>query len=554
MSTPHTVADGGWVVLLLSGGERKLQRVRSGARLHIGKHSALYDPIIGAPFGASFVLETGDKEARLVRDPRTLEQINSSLTDAAAALGGASADANNAELRDDGAASTAQGLDHDAILRLKSEGTSGEALVLAIAAGSKTFAGKTAFSQEKYLRKKARKHLLHATVLEVTALSLVDLFMIKSPEKLLGLRRDTLGMMLALSNAQPGSRALVLDGTHSILSAAMAQRMGGSGALLSVYVNKPSLDGFQWLSQGAGEHTPVGSASLAQLLQWKTQQARHQPAGGDAAATASHASALGGVAEGAMGSGAGSGAGGTGSVAAEGAADAPADEFTETSVDMSMDMPVDSSVDASGDVSVDASGDVSGDVSVDISLDAGRLPSRAEAAASSATGAGASADGLGGECVKSPSGKAVNRHNGQARVEAGQAAGEAAAGEGGRRSKPTKVTNEALSNWLSPGFTSFAIAVRESPAPVLEHLLELLLPGSPFAIYSQTIEPLAQCLHLCQRRRAAVRLQLLESFTRSYQVALNRTHPNMNTYPATGYVLSGVKVAPPGQAPSPAAQ
>lgn len=167
MSNPHIVADGAWVVLLLSGGEQKLQRVRSGTRLRIGKHNALYDPIIGAPFGASFVLETGEKEARLVRDPRTLEQIDASLTDAAAALGGASADANNAELRDDGAASTAQGLDQDAILRLKSEGTSGEALVLAIAAGSKTFAGKTAFSQEKYLRKKARKHLLHATILKV---------------------------------------------------------------------------------------------------------------------------------------------------------------------------------------------------------------------------------------------------------------------------------------------------------------------------------------------------------------------------------------------------
>mmetsp|Transcript_6268 Transcript_6268/g.17568 ORF Transcript_6268/g.17568 Transcript_6268/m.17568 type:complete len:209 (-) Transcript_6268:237-863(-) len=113
-----------------------------------------------------------------------------------------------------------------------------------------------------------------------------------------------------------------------------------------------------------------------------------------------------------------------------------------------------------------------------------------------------------------------------------------------RRSRVIKLTDAMLDEWLSPGFTSLAIAVRESPAPILTSLLKLLRPGSPFVIYSQAIEPLAQCSHLCHKLKVAVRLQLLESFTRAYQVATNRTHPNMNTYPATGYVLSGVKVVP----------
>lgn len=174
--TEGTILEDNWVVLLLSGGERKLQRVRSGARLHIGKHKALYDPLVGAPYGATFVLETGGTEgARLVRDARTLEELNASVTDAVAALGGASSTADNSELRDDGAASTAQTLDADDIARLKGEGASGQAVVLAIAAGSKTFAGKTAFSQEKYLRKKAKKHFVHVTVLAPTALALVRL-------------------------------------------------------------------------------------------------------------------------------------------------------------------------------------------------------------------------------------------------------------------------------------------------------------------------------------------------------------------------------------------
>ena len=41
----------------------------------------------------------------------------------------------------------------------------------------------------------------------------------------------------------------------------------------------------------------------------------------------------------------------------------------------------------------------------------------------------------------------------------------------------------------------------------------------------------------------AIRLQLTESFTRKYQVAENRTHPEMNAYPPTGYLLSGANMA-----------
>ena len=48
--------------------------------------------------------------------------------------------------------------------------------------------------------------------------------------------------------------------------------------------------------------------------------------------------------------------------------------------------------------------------------------------------------------------------------------------------------------------------------------------GSPFVVYHPSMAPLADCLHLCQQRRLAVQLQLLESFTRAYQVAPNRTH------------------------------
>ena len=74
-----------------------------------------------------------------------------------------------------------------------------------------------------------------------------------------------------------------------------------------------------------------------------------------------------------------------------------------------------------------------------------------------------------------------------------------------------------------------------------------LVPGSPFVVYHPTIQPLAECQHACMQAKLAVRLQLLESWARPYQVAANRTHPMMNAYPPTGYVLAGVAVVPPGE-------
>jgi hypothetical protein len=54
---------------------------------------------------------------------------------------------------------TAQELSAGDIARMKAEGATGVSIIAALAGNSATFAGKTAFSQEKYLRKKAAKRV-----------------------------------------------------------------------------------------------------------------------------------------------------------------------------------------------------------------------------------------------------------------------------------------------------------------------------------------------------------------------------------------------------------
>ena len=105
-----------------------------------------------------------------------------------------------------------------------------------------------------------------------------------------------------------------------------------------------------------------------------------------------------------------------------------------------------------------------------------------------------------------------------------------------------KLSDSEVAAWARPGFTSLLVACRESPLAALPQLLARLQDGCPFVIYNPSVAPLADCMHYCQRHKLAVKLQLLEGFTRAYQVAPNRTHPTMNTYPPTGCVLSGVKV------------
>ena len=105
---------------------------------------------------------------------------------------------------------------------------------------------------------------------------------------------------------------------------------------------------------------------------------------------------------------------------------------------------------------------------------------------------------------------------------------------------------DALAAEASLGFTSLIVAHRgDQLSSAVLHLLRRLVPGSPFVVYHQSMQPLADCLHICHQERLAVRLQLLDSWTRAYQVAPDRTHPEMSTYPPTGFVLGGIKVAPP---------
>ena len=366
---------------------------------------------------------------------------------------------NNAVLNDDG---SAQSMDEHAIKKMKLEGAQGETIVRALAQNSASFAGKTAFSQEKLMKKKAKRHLHHLTAARPTALTLVDMYTLKGPEKVCSLRRDSLALLLSLSNVQPSSRALVLDSCLGLLAAAAAQRAGSGGAVLALHLQRPSLEAARWLNLEEGCLRALGSCSLLQLLRC--------PAAGTAA---------------------------TAEATAEGEATAAAMQA------------------------------------------AAPAPAAEQPAAEAPHGSSEQADeGPSGE----GSGAAAAPAGAEAGVEAGAEAPKASEAKVHQGKAARKLSDSEVAAWVEPGFTSLLVACREAPLAALPQLLSRLQDGCPFVIYNPCVAPLADCMHYCQRHKLAVKLQLLEGFTRAYQVAPNRTHPTMNTYPPTGCVLSGVKV------------
>ena len=286
----RTIGDNDWVLLIMSSGERRLVQVRASLKIHIGQSHVSAAPLLGMPFGANFRLETEGKKQdhKLVIDKRTVEQIDGDVASALADMRDEAGPEtkNNAVLNDDG---SAQSMDERAIKKMKLEGAQGETIVRALAQNSASFAGKTAFSQEKWMKKKAKRHLHHLTAARPTALSVVDMYTLKGPEKVCSLRRDSLGLLLSLSNVQPSSRALVLDACVGLLAAAAAQRAGSGGAVLALHLQRPSLEAARWLNLDEGCMRALGSCSLLQLLRCTAAGAAAGAAEGAAAGAAAAA-------------------------------------------------------------------------------------------------------------------------------------------------------------------------------------------------------------------------------------------------------------------------
>uniref|UniRef100_A0A182JTT5 tRNA (adenine(58)-N(1))-methyltransferase non-catalytic subunit TRM6 n=1 Tax=Anopheles christyi TaxID=43041 RepID=A0A182JTT5_9DIPT len=120
-----------------------------------------------------------------------------------------------------------QALSTEEILKLREECESSSEVIGKLVENSKSFATKTEYSQEKYLKRKEKKYFEYITIRRPSIRLLTDIYWRLDPEKVLGVRSDTLSQIISYSGVCGiGNYLLYESGTNGLLPAAMLNSIG----------------------------------------------------------------------------------------------------------------------------------------------------------------------------------------------------------------------------------------------------------------------------------------------------------------------------------------
>ncbi|KAI5082599.1 hypothetical protein GOP47_0002342 [Adiantum capillus-veneris] len=480
------------VLVDFNNGDRlTFARLLPSASLKVGNSMCSLAPLINAPYGSAFELQRGS----LVQIPPPLP---ADLAEAQAALN-PPADSmlcdeprgrDNRSLVDD---NTAQKLSAQDIDRMRTDCASGKDIVDALIANSSTFHNKTAYSQEKYKKKKQKKYAPFLVIRRPSTRRICEAYAVKCPPKIGFMRMDTVALMLSLGNVGAHAEVLVMDMVSGLLTAAVVERMGGFGSICSVHcaAKPPPLDIVGLLNLTPSMANRVFRVSISELTSALARDdacglLKESPHTGSAQATTDTGVCLD---DDNNKNGSENGTEGLNKNAKP-----SADDDLNIHKEAEQAMCIDTKQTSGGDIEVATQGE-----ELPVAKEDGRVEQNVSA---------------------------KKRNSNAARY--------------GR-----KPDSEDLSHWVKHGFTGLLMGAPEyEPWSVTQILLPLLSPSSPFAIYHQYLQPLADCMHELQVSRMAVALEIVEPWLREYQVLPSRTHPHMQMNATGGYILTGIKIAP----------
>ncbi|XP_055693290.1 tRNA (adenine(58)-N(1))-methyltransferase non-catalytic subunit TRM6 [Lutzomyia longipalpis] len=191
------------------------------ASVTLGKQKIDLSTIEGHPYYATFrmVPQSGDKTFKLEHciNPQDIKE--------AIAIDKSGKD--NRDIFDDG---RSQGLTEEEIKNLRDTCETSTEIVEHLVDNSKTFASKTEYAQEKYLRRKEKKYYEYVQIRKPTLRLIFDIYFRKDPEKLLNMRMDTLSQIISYSGVCSSGKYLVYEsGTNGICLAAFLNATGDCG-------------------------------------------------------------------------------------------------------------------------------------------------------------------------------------------------------------------------------------------------------------------------------------------------------------------------------------
>ncbi|KAG8891982.1 tRNA (adenine(58)-N(1))-methyltransferase non-catalytic subunit trm6, partial [Tulasnella sp. 403] len=200
---------------------RSIQITEKPTRIHLGKFGSFAGKhLIGHPFGLSYEI-LGDASIK-ARQPDTMVDLeDTSATN---------------ELINDG--KFVQPLTFDEIETLKrTPGVHSSDIIKLQIAQNANYELKTEYSKEKYKKRKEAKFLQGFAVLEPTMFNICEYWFAKDPQRIRGIRSETLAQMMSFANIRPGSRILVVDDAGGLLVASCLDRLGGEGRVFAILDN-----------------------------------------------------------------------------------------------------------------------------------------------------------------------------------------------------------------------------------------------------------------------------------------------------------------------------
>jgi len=211
------------------------QQVASGQRtLKLARATAKVTNLVGQPYGNVWEIAQGSGGGGK-RDPHGQLQRTSRKRGLGTALTDTSLDTSrtNAELYD---TNQSQTLTTEEIIALKSDTSkTPQQLIEALVEGSKTFASKTEYSQEKYIAKKKIRHALELGVRPGNLSMVMETMWLKDARKLRGMRPDTVALMLQLGDVQAGRNYLAVDHCSGVVLASLLYRTMGLSYVIHAF-------------------------------------------------------------------------------------------------------------------------------------------------------------------------------------------------------------------------------------------------------------------------------------------------------------------------------
>lgn len=138
---------------------------------------------------------------------------------------------------------TAQKLTDAEIKELKAAGKSGGEIIQTLINNSDTFATKTDYAQEKWIKRKEKKYRMMYRVLKSDPYNICECSFDKNREKVCGMRPDSLAQVIAQSGVRSGSRVLIFESMTGLIVGSVAYRLRGNGRILTVYgTQQPHLE------------------------------------------------------------------------------------------------------------------------------------------------------------------------------------------------------------------------------------------------------------------------------------------------------------------------